>query len=336
MKTKINNRYLELDALRGIAAIMVVLFHFTTHYKKRFDSELDLPIEISYGWLGVHLFFVISGFVIFMTLLKTKRPMDFVVSRFSRLFPAYWVAIILTFTIVYFSNIEQLKVPLLDAAVNFSMLQSVFYLKNVDGVYWTLFIELLFYFWMAIIFFYVKLEKIKFIFLGAMLFQLLSILSESYYGWFPWIITKFFILEYIHLFAIGVSFYRIQNSNGDNYFEHLNIGVGLLIQFLYHGSIEGVALIIITFVFYLFITDNLKWILNKPVIFAGQISYSLYLIHQNIGYIILQNLMSIGFNFSLAFVITAALITFTAYLMYSFIERLSLVYLRSRYKAITS
>ena len=60
------DRLLELDALRGIAAMMVVLFHLT----------MNTAIEkfgFRYGVTGVDLFFIISGFVIFLTLNKSRR-----------------------------------------------------------------------------------------------------------------------------------------------------------------------------------------------------------------------------------------------------------------------
>ena len=80
-------RLLELDALRGIAAMAVMGFHYTTLYSHETGHLGELPFEVRYGNYGVHLFFMISGFVIFMTLERTRTAKDFIVSRFSRLFP---------------------------------------------------------------------------------------------------------------------------------------------------------------------------------------------------------------------------------------------------------
>ena len=92
-----SDRLVEIDALRGVAALAVVLFHYTTRFTELFKPGTLPTISFPGGHYGVNLFFIISGFVIFMTLEKTARPLDFVVSRFSRLFPAYWAAIFLTF-----------------------------------------------------------------------------------------------------------------------------------------------------------------------------------------------------------------------------------------------
>ena len=76
-------RVVELDALRGLAALAVVAFHYTTHYGNEVGHLGDMPVSFDFGNYGVELFFLISGFVIFMTLERTRTAMDFVVSRFA-------------------------------------------------------------------------------------------------------------------------------------------------------------------------------------------------------------------------------------------------------------
>lgn len=95
------SRLVEIDALRGAAALAIVLFHDTTHFTKQFGASPPPTISFSAGHSGGNLFFIISGFVIFMTLEKTSMPMDFVICRFSSLFPTYWVAIVLAFVIAH-------------------------------------------------------------------------------------------------------------------------------------------------------------------------------------------------------------------------------------------
>lgn len=102
-------RIKELDALRGLAALAVVLYHYTTQYEKLFGHTGVLGWQFQYGSHGVHLFFMISGFVIFLTLDRVKKSRDFVISRFSRLFPAYWFAIMLTTIVVWTFGLLDLK-----------------------------------------------------------------------------------------------------------------------------------------------------------------------------------------------------------------------------------
>jgi peptidoglycan/LPS O-acetylase OafA/YrhL len=68
MSEKIKTRFLELDVLRGIAAFSVVLFHYTSVYSSRFKHSPDLHFYFGHGRHGVELFFILSGFVILMSL----------------------------------------------------------------------------------------------------------------------------------------------------------------------------------------------------------------------------------------------------------------------------
>jgi peptidoglycan/LPS O-acetylase OafA/YrhL len=81
------NRFLELDALRGIAVFLVLLSHYTWAYDYHFQSLSEHSFHFSHGEFGVQVFFMISGFVIFMTIEKTQSIKDFIISRFSRLYP---------------------------------------------------------------------------------------------------------------------------------------------------------------------------------------------------------------------------------------------------------
>src|ERR1044072_9360250 len=85
-----SSRIKELDALRGIAALMVVFFHYTFW---RPQAKLGFNL----GTTGVDLFFMISGFVIFMSLLHINQSKEFVINRISRLYPGYWACVTFTF-----------------------------------------------------------------------------------------------------------------------------------------------------------------------------------------------------------------------------------------------
>ena len=68
-------RFTEIDALRGLAAIAVILFHYTTYYDDRFGHLKEGYIDFFwFGEYGVQLFFIISGFVIYMSIMKATVP----------------------------------------------------------------------------------------------------------------------------------------------------------------------------------------------------------------------------------------------------------------------
>lgn len=94
-----DNRVIELDALRGLAALCFVLYHFTWFIDTVLPGARLPAFQLRWGCYGVQLFFAISGFVILMTLDRTVTVRQFARARFRRLFPAYWIAMAATFAI---------------------------------------------------------------------------------------------------------------------------------------------------------------------------------------------------------------------------------------------
>lgn len=278
------HRLLELDALRGIAAMTVVLYHYFFRFNEVYGHE-GLPYAwAEAGHYGVQLFFMVSGFVIYWTLGRIATPMDFVVSRASRLYPAYWVAILITFTVVHLTELPGREVNVVQAIVNFSMLQEFVQVPSVDGVYWTLTIELIFYFWMFLFYLIKRLTWVE-TWLSTMV--LLS-LGQTL-GWYDVhsAISKLCLLPYAAFFLSGICLYKVANGNATPFtYGFLVLSLG--------STFPGVPLfdwglfVLIHLAFYLAISGKLSVLAKRPFIFLGTISYSLYLIHQNIGYSIIR------------------------------------------------
>ena len=90
---KKSKRILELDALRAISCLNLLLFHFTYVYQNKYGFESPLGFAFPYGKYGVQLFFMLSGLVNAMTLLSKRKPGDFMAARCIRIFPSYWLMI---------------------------------------------------------------------------------------------------------------------------------------------------------------------------------------------------------------------------------------------------
>ena len=149
-------RLYELDALRGLAAVYVMLSHYLHDCARMYDGNavtlLTLPFS---GQYAVHLFFVISGFVIFMTLQRCRNTADFILNRVGRLFPAYLIAVVGTTLVSMWLSEYDIKPPvtLTQFAANLTMMHSFLGdIPAIDGVYWSLMVELAFYFWMGLLF----------------------------------------------------------------------------------------------------------------------------------------------------------------------------------------
>lgn len=278
------NRFVELDSVRGIAALAVVIYHYLYRYNELYAHH-GLNFDWAYwGKYGVQLFFIISGFVIFMSLERVKKPFDFIASRFTRLFPAYWIALIITTLFVYSFGLPGREVSPTSTFINFTMLQEFFKVRHVDGVYWTLTVELIFYFWMFVLLSVNKLNYIQrfmFILLSISMVYHLGFISESKY------VEKIFIVQYIPYFFIGIILFK-------GYKEGLQLfnSILLLMSFwlIYVSNEFSVFCLSVFFVFivYASVFCNVRVLRIKLFTFLGSISYSLYLLHQNIGYVIIN------------------------------------------------
>lgn len=138
-------RFSELDGLRGLAAAAVMIYHLSG--RSRYEGEPPLFFSMPWGAYGVQLFFMISGFVILMSARRAKRPRDFFVSRVSRLYPPYWIAVSVTALLAFGVGVPTYHGDLncWGIVANYTMLQRWMGVPNVDEVYWTLGVELQFY-----------------------------------------------------------------------------------------------------------------------------------------------------------------------------------------------
>ena len=153
MKALKKEKFVFVNALRGIAALLVVIFHLQIHV---FFTEDTIPRYSLTWWLvlgffdlgkyAVALFFMVSGFLIPATLRGPSASLKkFAIHRFFRLYPAYWFSI-LFFFLAYRVMGEDAIFPLPVILLNLTMLQKFFGKMDIIGVFWTLQIELIFYF----------------------------------------------------------------------------------------------------------------------------------------------------------------------------------------------
>ncbi|TXH77472.1 MAG: acyltransferase [Lysobacteraceae bacterium] len=294
-----NQRVIELDALRGLAALAVMLFHYTTFYDQQIGHRNPLGFGFPAGNYGVHLFFLISGFVIFMTLERTRNAMDFAMSRFSRLFPAYWVALALTATVVYTIGMPQQRLPLSDLLVNLTMIQQMLGPESLDGSYWTLEVELFFYAQMLAWFVFGQLRRIHWIIGAWLALAVIYGLAEQRQAHFSYTARELLILLHVPFFALGILFYRIytrKDRPGELPLNLAMIALSLAAIGIAKQPIYLLVALICSAIFAIFIAGWLRW-LDRPVFaFFGAISYSLYLLHQAIGFALINRLERMGLH----------------------------------------
>lgn len=327
-----SKRLLELDVFRGIAALGIVLFHYTVRYNELYGHSQALIMSFPYARKGVELFFIMSGFLILISLERTKRSLDFIIGRFARLYPAYWVAVILTFSLVAVAGLPGRAVNWNEALINLTMFQELFNVPHVDGAYWTLQIELNFYIIMLI--FYQKkllkdIDSIAVAWLGLMA---IAIGLENYnILTFSKIFKTIFLLDYANLFIAGIMFYKIYREK-INLQKLTTILLCLFVYKLDHDWFSTVGLTLLFVVLYLMIRGSLTFIKFKPLIFLGTISYSLYLVHQNMGYVVIRTLERFSVNPHISIFIALVLSILIATAITFLVEQPMLHFIKNQYK----
>jgi peptidoglycan/LPS O-acetylase OafA/YrhL len=337
-----SNRITELDALRGIAAFSVVLFHLTWGNDFGLGNLSDKNFYFRYGFLGVQLFFIISGFVIYMTLDKIKHPLDFIVSRFSRLYPAYWAAIFFSVTITYFwgePNTAKLQ-SVFQLLVNLTMFQHWVHVTDVEGLFWTLSVELSFY---VIMFLILITNNKKFIVPITAIWLCLALIWDFGNHNYTKYIDALLMLRWCPLFIAGIYFYRIKFKIDDEKINIFMIIFSFIVEYLniHNLNVIGkqnddpivyIIILLIFIIFFLFVYNKLSFITIPILLFLGSISYSLYLIHGNIGNALIYQLKKINNNQYFYLPITIITVVLLAYSINVLIERPFMVWIRSKYK----
>jgi peptidoglycan/LPS O-acetylase OafA/YrhL len=281
-------RLTQVDGLRAIAALSVVAFHYTTRFNQLFLHTSPTHVEVPFGYLGVNLFFAISGFVIYMTLDRSQVPLDFVVSRFSRLFPSYWAAVILTWIVVSAVGLQAYEVSWKAAAFNLTMLQAFFSVPDVDGVYWSLQIELLFYIWMLVLWVTGALRFAAYVCIGWLVLAIVAGFSERIIGIrLPYSLSYFLLLDWIPWFAMGMTTFLTLKEKS---FKAIHVVVLLFALIAIASKNQMPTLVFAPVVFIILFAASrsrvplLAW---KPLVFFGVISYPLYLVHEKIGWLVI-------------------------------------------------
>jgi len=312
-----SSRLYELDCIRGIAALGVMLFHYTCRYQNLFgDSIIPRWMNFPIGRYGPEVFFILSGFTIIYTIEKQNLTFkNFISKRMWRLYPTYWLCTTITFIAVSLIGLPGREVTFGQYLINLTMLQFGLKISAVDAATWALFMILLFYFIIACILFLKKINKIEFICWCGLFLIVLKFL-------FPTALLKLLTIgDYGVFFIAGISFYHIfKTPRLNNSYHLLIICCFVTACILFREPLHTAALIVMFIAFYLFAFGKLKWLISKPLIFFGNISYPLYLLHQNIGYILIKKTASMTGQPYLTLLFPSLFSILAAWLVYRYFE----------------
>ncbi|KUL36177.1 acyltransferase family protein [Streptomyces regalis] len=334
-------RLRALDGLRLIAALMVAAYHYggrggdvTQAWggspKEQFPT---LHTYFAYGPLGVHIFFVISGFVICMS--GWGRPLrSFFASRASRLLPAYWVAVILVTAVFALPMVAYKAVSPSDALVNMTLLQYPLGVDRVLGVCWTLWVEIRFYALFALCVVLPGVNRRRVILFCAV-WTLAAAMAQSAQE--P-LLDVVLMPEYAPFFIGGIGLYLVHRDRRDAYAWAIVavsflVGQHYAVQSLWnatdpnafaHRTSFGIVLVV-AFGFVAVGAIALGW-LNwadwRWLTVAGALTYPFYLVHEHLGWVVIHALhRDLGLASAATFALTVASMLLLAWLLHRFVEK---------------
>ena len=341
------NRYAFADGLRGLAALWVVFYHLLhgSHVQlltEYIGSGLS-AIFFEYGNLGVPIFFVLSGFVMAVTTnnknmggLQSSR---FMLRRLIRISPPYYFGILISLILLY------VKIHTVDSTIQFPdianiiahllYLQGYFQLTPINIVFWTLCYEIQFYLVFSIVIYLAsRVQSSTFnydtVLIAATLPGLLWLTFAEYApSWQAYASNHLLFIHYWYAFSAGALIGWLMNKPQGVFFRNYTVlfyTVLIVIGALKHDLFAltaGLAAVAMQIAIHR--NKMNSWLNFKPIQILGLISYSLYLIHNNLlGIVarIIRKFLSPGIltDITVASVATLACLV-AAFLMYQFIEK---------------
>lgn len=334
-----HGRLRALDGLRLAVALMVAFYHFLgQRYADAAWGQDSLTIFpsasglIPYGWLGVEIFFIISGFVICMS--SWGRSVGaFFRSRVCRLYPAYWAAIVITYVVITVAPVIDDSPNFSEAVLNLTMLQMPMGSPSVDPVYWTLWVELRFYLIFALVVSMGLTYRRVMAFAAAW-----TLITPFVRVGDSGLLKVIFIPEYSSYFLVGIGLYLLHRFGNQVLTWALvacNVAICVFhvdrrvisnrenwVEAPMHTWVATVILLGAIALLIAIAQGRLDWMSWKWLTYAGALTYPFYLLHQMIGYSLIH-FMYVSKDFSAHFVlpVTLALTLLLAWVVHWLVER---------------
>lgn len=297
-----NDRIAFLDGFRGIAILLVVGFHYFARFSA--DSRGIYPYGdvlaavpvFEYGFYGVMLFFSVSGFVIALTLERTRSFFEFAVRRFARLWPTMVLCAGLTYLVLLAWPLFWIRQPIdflpsltfLDGHLFWGRLSPALESQWIDGVYWTLFVEVRFYLFAGLIYFmaprHFARNMLGFLLVVVGVYAGCRTLGQMYV---VGILHESLIAPFVPWFTGGMAAYEAWRGRTRMALLLATASL-LLMAWLWRLHAPDASLPVALGVAALFLA-GLYWPAAQRVLsmrwltVVGVSSYSLYLLHENLG-----------------------------------------------------
>lgn len=296
------------------------------------------PFHINLGWLAVGSFLVISGFLIPMSVEKAGTA-QYVVRRLFRIYPVYIVGLALVMAAVFVNTaVHGTPFPYTagDYLRNVSLVRDLFWARSIDGVNWTLEIELKFYILCGLLAWRSGLRRpwvLSSVGIACAAFSWLTAdqhayLLENNLGLFKLLYVSSFTVTFIPFALIGTCFFNYYKGYW-RFATALGVGAILGTAFItgtYEGATRAFAFIQVmsyasavgVFAAAFALRDRLPY--HAPLNFVADISYPLYITHGVIGYSLISALGGLISNAYVVLTFTSGLVVAISYALHRFVE----------------
>ncbi|OIQ16950.1 MAG: hypothetical protein BM557_09405 [Flavobacterium sp. MedPE-SWcel] len=326
--SNISKRLDFLDFLRFIAAFTVIIQHV---FESTYSSFSHFTTNyFQFGVFGVSLFFLISGFVVPVSLERHNSLQSFWKSRIFRLFPLYILSIILHIVLVKFDFLEGIMPSTMSILTNLTMLAKFMGQPLIELIYWTLNVEMAFYIITSFFYLIKVLNK-------TLLLAFVSLIGVILLNFIPVVLFDFYIsgwslVLYIAMMFTGTVYFRFMR--GEIALQKLiltiitAISVVLLVSYTNLQGRTDILLgdrsftSVVTAIVSAYTIFSLLYIFKsytypKMLLFGGRISYSLYLMQVAIIPVVFYYLDKGIFSCIICFIA----ITTTSIVTYYFVEK---------------
>ena len=352
-----------LDAYRMIAIVWVAVFHFGYYWSAAGPGDDILPYGTALTWiplssvgvLGVSLFFMISGYVISITLQSTPNLQTFFVKRFARLWPSLIVCGTITYCVVSLIGPPELQRSLPEALISMflvppqhaGLVLGVDGWQWLDGAYWSLWVELKFYLVIGVLYFMFPKRWFEAWLAFAAIAFFVSIENAIITSASIDMADGLLFGAHIPFFTIGMAASRYKNGKAGRLDAFSVIAVLLFVVFnlfspnttepVTAALIIGHLMVLGLFAGFIWRPGALAWMEQTLVLRIGRASYSFYLLHQVVGISLLVTIGSMAgwLGALIALPIVVAGLVYVSTLIFDHVEQPANRWIVQQYKSLT-
>lgn len=303
----------QLDGVRTVAILWVALFHYAVFWAPSGEGLALLPYGdalfripmADVGYLGVYLFFIVSGSVISLSLERSRDALNFALLRAIRLWPTLLICGTITFLLTTALGPEPLTRSIPEFLISLTFVPPAHIgkvlgaenLQWLDGAYWSLWTEVRFYFVAAVLFFFNRQRFLR-TWTGFSLVCSAMFIVGAYKGGVFDAVSRLLFAEHQPYFSAGIALAMLRRETTRSLASAL-LAISVLQAFFYVYLTSEIGftpsrVIGMIFVFslasYAMLAQRSSFVVlsSRPMVLCGYASYAYYLLHQNAGLAVLE------------------------------------------------